>query len=130
MTEAAMIEAVRALGGSGAQQAVAVQTAPAVADPAAVDAFRAAMSADPVEKPTPIPFADRISAAWRSAQYVEQDRFQRMRSIVAPGEKRILAHTELVQLQYELATLKFNLDVTMTVARKTSDAITTLIKNG
>lgn len=130
MTEAAMIEAVRALGGSGAQQAVAVQTAPAVADPAAVDAFQAAMSAGGVEKPTPVPFADRVSALWREAQYVEQGRLQRMRSIVAPGEKRILAHSELVRLQYELATLKFNLDVTMTVARKTSDAITTLIKNG
>ena len=130
MTEAAMIEAVRALGGSGAQQAVAAQTASAVADPAAVDAFQAAMSAGGVEKPTPVPFADRVSAAWRTAQGIEQTHLQRMRSIVDPGEKRLLSATELINLQYELATMKFNMEVTMTVARKTSDAITTLVKNG
>ena len=130
MTEAAMIEAVRAIGGSGAQQAVAAQATPAVADPAAVDAFQAAMASGGVEKPTPVPFVDRVSALWREAQHVEQDHFQRMRSIVSPGERRMLAPTELLHLQYELATLKFNMDITMTVARKTSDAITTLVKNG
>ena len=130
MTEAAMIEAIRAIGGAGAQQTVAAQATPAAADPAAVDAFQSAMSAGGVEKTGPVPFVDRLSAAWREAQHVEQDHFQRMKNIVAPGEKRMLAPTELLHLQYELATLKFNMDITMTVARKTSDAITTLVKNG
>ena len=53
MTEAAMIEAVRAVGGMGTQQMVPAQVSPA-ADPAAVDAFQAAMSAGGVEKPTAI----------------------------------------------------------------------------
>lgn len=125
-----MIEAVRAIGGSGAQQAVAAQATSPVADPAAVDAFQAAMATGGAEKATPVPFADRVSALWREAQYVEQGRLQHMKAIVAPGERRMLSSTELMYLQYELATLKFNMDVTMTVAKKTSDAITTLIKNG
>lgn len=129
MTETAMIEAIRAVGGAGAQQMVPTQV-PATADPAAVDAFQAAMSAGGVEQPTPVPFADRVSAAWRTAQGIEQTHLQRMRSIVDPGEKRLLSATELINLQYELATMKFNMEVTMTVARKTSDAITTLVKNG
>ena len=124
-----MIEAIRAVGGAGAQQMTPAQV-PAAADPAAVDAFQAAMAADGVEQAAPVPFADRVSAAWRAAQGIEQSHLLRMRSIVDPGENRLLSATELVNLQYEFATLKFNLEVTMTVARKTSDAITTLVKNG
>ena len=129
MTETAMIEAVRAVGGVEGRQAIPTRV-PAAADPAAVDAFQAAMAAGGVERTAPVPFADRVAAAWRTAQGVEQDHLLRMRSIVEPGENRLLSATELVNLQYELATLKFNMEVTMTVARKTSDAITTLVKNG
>lgn len=130
MTEAAMIEAVKAVGGSGMQSAVPAQNVSAVADPAAVNAFQTAMSTGSVAEPTPVPFADRVSAMWHQAQYNEQAHLQRMRSIVEPGDRRMLSPTELMQLQYELATMKFNMDVTLTVARKTTDAITTLIKNG
>ena len=129
MTEAAMIEAIRAVGGAGAQQMAPAQ-APAAADPAAVDAFQAAMAANGAEQPIAVPFADRVAAAWRTAQGIEQSHLLRMRSIVDPGENRLLSATELINLQYELATMKFNMEVTMTVARKTSDAITTLVKNG
>ena len=129
MTEAAMIEALRAVGGAGAQQMAPAQV-PAAADPAAVDAFQAAMAATGAEQPVSVPFADRVRAAWRTAQGIEQSHLLRMRSIVDPGENRLLSATELVNLQYELETLKFNMEVTMTVARKTSDAITTLVKNG
>lgn len=129
MTESAMIEAIRAVGSAGAQPMVPTQV-PATADPAAVDAFQAAMAASGVEPPVSVPFADRVSAAWRAAQGIEQTHLLRMRSIVDPGENRLLSATELVNLQYELETLKFNMEVTMTVARKTSDAITTLVKNG
>lgn len=130
MTEAAMIEAIRAVGGAGAQQMAVPAQAPAAADPAAVDAFQAAMAANGAAQPVSVPFADRVSAAWRTAQGIEQSHLLRMRSIVDPGENRLLSATELVHLQYELETLKFNMEVTMTVARKTSDAITTLVKNG
>ena len=129
MTEAAMIEAVRAVGGAGTQQMAPAQVQP-VADPAAVDAFQAAMAAGGVEKPTPVPFADRVAAAWRTAQGCEQQHLQRMRSIAEPSDRRMLSALEMANLQYELATMKFNLDVTLTVAKKTSDAVTTLVKNG
>ena len=129
MTEAAMIEAVRAVGGMGTQQMVPAQVSPA-ADPAAVDAFQAAMSAGGVEKPTAIPFADRVAAAWRTAQGNEQLHLKRMQSIVEPGDRRMQSSLEMINLQYELATMKFNLDLTLTVAKKTSDAVTTLVKNG
>ncbi len=130
MTEAAMIEAVRAVGGAGARQMDPSQMAPAVADPAAVDAFQAAMASGGVEKPTAIPFADRVAAAWRTAQGNEQLHLRRMQSIVESGDRRMQSSLEMINLQYELATMKFNLDMTLTVAKKVSDAVTTLVKNG
>lgn len=130
MTEAAIVEAVRAVSAADRMQMnAAAQTTP-VADPAAIDAFQAAMAVDEPEKVASVPFADQIAATWRTAENAEQIHLHRMNDIAAPGEKRILSAMELASMQYELVTMNFNLEMTLSVAKKTSDAVTTLIKNG
>lgn len=128
MTEMAMIEAVRAAGGPGDPSfAYAANAAAPVADPAAVDAFQAAMA---TEKADPIPFAAEVVRTWRSAEYVEQGHLRRACEIASPQDRHLLAPMELAAMQYEMVTMGFNLEVTMSVAKKTSDAVSTLIKNG
>ena len=130
MTDAAIVEAVRAVSAADRMQMNAAAQAAPVADPAAIDAFQAAMAVDEPEKVSPVPFADQIAQTWRTAENAEQIHLHRMKDIAAPGEKRLLSPMELASMQYELVTMNFNLEMTLAVAKKTSDAVTTLIKNG
>ena len=128
MTEAMAIEAVRSVGGFDPQAVQAVQSAANGMDPSAVDAFQSAMAAGAPEPTAPIPFADRVAAAWRSAEHAEQGNLHRLTELgrVSSGDSA----RALLAMQYELATLHFNMEVTTAVAKKSSDAVTTLIKNG
>ena len=123
MTEALAVEAVKA---SGAVNAVAMPTATAV-DPAAVAAFDQAMAA---EAPTPIPFIEQLGAAWKSAQLNNQEHIRRMSKLSELSQRKALSVGELTALQYELQTMNFQTEVTTIVAKKASDMIQTLVKNG
>ena len=80
MTEAMIVEAVRAAQANTAADPAMMGGVPpgapsAVADPAAVERFQAAMGVNGVSAPEavdPIPFASEASAAWRSAQVNHQ----------------------------------------------------------
>ena len=125
MTEALAVEAVKA---SGAANAVATPTAsPAQVDPAAVAAFDQAMAA---EAPTPIPFIEQLGAAWKSAQLNNQEHIQRMSRLGELSQREALSVAELTALQYELQTMNFQTEVTTIVAKKASDMVQTLVKNG
>ena len=108
MTEAMIVEAVRAAGGA---------------------------AADPVGGPTavsdidPIPLASEASAVWRSAQVNNQGILHRIRALSQLGRMHGPAAGELVELQYEVMNLAFQQEVVTKVADKTSNAIQTLIKN-
>ena len=131
MTEAAMLEAVRAVTGPSVQpQTYAPNTIGQVADPAAIDAFKSAMAVDGPDRITPIPFADQVSALWRSAQLEEQVHLRRMERLAEFRGEGPMSPQELLAMQYELQTMTFNMEVTTTVAKKSSDAVSTLIKNG
>ena len=135
MTEAMIVEAVRAAQSSTAADPAmmgAVDAPAAVADPAAVARFQAAMGASGVGSPAavdPIPFASEASAAWRSAQANNQGILHRIRALSQLGASRLPSAPELVELQYEVMNLSFQQEVVTKVADKSSNAIQTLVKN-
>ena len=125
MTEAAAIEAVRAAGGANwMQQAAAVPQAP---DPDAVAAFANAMAAP---APDAIPFVQQIAETWRGAEIGNQRNLQTAVKMLGIGEHRVLSLGEFSRLQYELNEASFQMEITALVAKKVSDAVSTLVKNG
>ena len=125
MTEAAAIEAVRAAGGANwMQQAAAVPQTP---DPNAVAAFEEAMAAP---APDGIPFVQQIAETWRGAEIGNQRNLQTAVKMLGVGEHRVLTLGEFSRLQYELNEASFQMEITALVAKKVSDAVSTLVKNG
>ena len=131
MTEAMIVEAVRAAGGS--QKTVAdpgaVNASVPVADPSAVSRFNAAMGVQGTTEVDPVPFASEVSAAWRSAQVNNQGILHRIRALSQLERMHGPSSGELVELQYEVMNLSFQQEVVTKVADKTSNAIQTLVKN-
>ena len=135
MTEAMIVEAVRAAQSGAAADPVTVGAAgasSAVPDPAVVERFQAAMGTTDVnsaEAVDPIPFASEASAAWRSAQANNQGILHRIRALSQLEKMHGPSAGELVELQYEVMNLAFQQEVVTKVADKSSNAIQTLIKN-
>ena len=135
MTEAMIIEAVRAAQANTAADPAmmgGVNAPSAVADPAAVERFQAAMGVNGVDAPAaidPIPFASEASAAWRSAQVNNQGILHRIRALSQLGRMHGPSAIEMVELQYEVMNLAFQQGVVTKVADKSSNAIQTLVKN-
>ena len=132
MTESMIVEAVRAAQASSAADPAMVGAAnapAAVADPAAVARFQAAMGVNPAGAVDPIPFASEASAAWRSAQVNNQGILHRIRALAQLDRMHGPSSGELVELQYEVMNLSFQQEVVTKVADKSSNAIQTLVKN-
>ncbi|MBR4653777.1 MAG: hypothetical protein IKO72_10510 [Kiritimatiellae bacterium] len=131
MTESMIVEAVRAAG--GAQAATAAESQPATvdktADPAAVERFQAAMDVQDTTEVDAVPFANEVSAAWKSAQANNQGILHRIRALTQLQAEHSVSAPEMVELQYEVANLAFQQEVVTKVADKTSNAIQTLVKN-
>lgn len=123
--ETAMIEAVRAAAATNMATAAVPGVTP-VADPNAVNAFQAAMAA-PV---TDIPFVQQASAAWRAGQDVYQEGLHRMTALSEMTKLGQVSAAQMTELQYQLMNINFNLEVVTSVAKKSSDAVSTLVKNG
>ena len=119
MMETIAVEAIRGMGVNTMPVAEVGQ----VADPEAVTRFQEAMQADPV------PFADRLGAAWHAAQDNHQGILHRIRALSALRGTHPPSAAEMSELQYEVANLAFQQEVVAKVADKTSQAIQTLIKN-
>ena len=137
MTEAMIVEAVRAAGGPTSVSAAADPMADpssvqAVADPAAVERFQAAMDVTDsasVRAADPVPFASEVAASWRSAQVNNQGILHRIRALCELKETHSASAMNLVELQYEVMNLAFQQEVVAKVADKSSNAIQTLVKN-
>lgn len=134
MTDAMIIEAVRAVGGSqSTMDANQVAGPAAVANPAAVERFQAAMAIDGVSAvdkvADPIPFASQMSGLWQSAQVNNQGILHRIRALSELSTQGGLSAPEMLELQYEVMNLSFQQEVVTKVADKASNAVQTLIKN-
>lgn len=125
MTEAMMVEAIRAAGGPQALQPM--QAPEAVVDPAAVARFNAALAP---QGPTDIPFASQVAATFNAAQGQYQEMLHRTHALVAMSKVHGLSAAELSTLQYEVANLSFQQEIVTNIAKKASDAVSTLVKNG
>lgn len=125
MTEMAIIEAIRAAGTetrpdfSGA--------VPQTIDAQAVARFEQAMD---VKAPTEIPFASQVSEVWQTAQDNHQGILHRIKALTELQQMHGPSAAELSELQYEVANLSFQMEVVTNVAKKASDAVSTLVKNG
>ncbi len=126
MTEAMIVEAVRAAGG-GAGSVGAAQAVPQAADPQAVAAFERAMGA---EAATPIPMASQVAETWRAAQNDQQGMLHRMTALADIAQMEGASVAQLSQLQYEVANFAFQQELVTNIAKKATDAISTLVKNG
>ncbi len=130
MTESMIVEAIRAAGGPQhtmtAEQVAGVDR---VADPSAVDRFRAAMGIDGAKAADPVPFASQAAAAWRTAQENNQGILHRIKALSELGRMHGPAALDMIELQYEVMNLSFQQEVVTKVADKASNAIQTLIKN-
>ena len=123
MTESMIVEAVRGVAGNGGMMA---GSAPEI-DPKAVEQFESAMDA---EGPTPIPFAEQVAATWKTAEVNYQGILHRIKALSAIREQHYPSIAELSEMQYEVANLSFQQEVATNIAKKASDAISTLVKNG
>lgn len=124
MTEAMIVEAIRASGGTDA--ALSARQTTAVADPQAVDAFQAAMETEEV---TPVPFATQVAEVWRTAQVNQQEGIRRMKALSELSHLGNTSLADLTRLQYEVANFSFQQEIVTSIAKKASDGISTLIKN-
>ena len=125
MTEAIAVEAVRAAGGANwMQQPAAVPQTP---DPNAVAEFTEAMAAPASDA---IPFVQQIAETWRGAEIKNQQCLHDSVDLLGDGEHRMLSLGEFSRLQYELTEAGFQIEMTTLVAKKVSDAVSTLVKNG
>lgn len=124
MTEMAAIEAVRAAGGANWMQAAAPSAMP---DPEAVAAFSKAMAAPPADS---IPVVGQIAETWRQTQVGVQGKMHSSVNILGASGDRVLSVGEFSRLQYEMNVASFQLEITTLVAKKVSDAVSTLVKNG
>ena len=125
MTEAMMVEAVRAAGAvQGVQAPAAVQN---VADPDAIAKFQAAMAP---QGPTEIPFASQVAETFRTARNNYQEMLHRVHALTSMSRSHNLSSAEMSELQYEVANLAFQQEIVTNVAKKASDAVSTLVKNG
>ena len=125
MTDQMIVEAVRAAQVSPRMVEPTGAVAP-VADPDTVARFAQAMAPEQVED---VPFADKVSASWRSAMDNHQGIVHRIKALTELSGRHSLSAAELTELQYEVHNLAFQQEVVAKVADKSSNAIQTLIKN-
>ena len=125
MTETAIIEAVR--GAGGVQPAGPIEAAATVADPSAVARFEAALAPS---APMEIPFAGQVAATFNAAQGNYQEILHRVHGLTSMARTQSLSAAELSTLQYEVSNLAFQQEIVTNIAKKASDAVSTLVKNG
>ena len=128
MTEMAIVEAVRSAGGAlSAQAAQQVQTAAQAVDPTAVARFEAALAPQAVAG---VPFASQVAEVWGTAQMNHQGILHRIKALTELRRVHGPSAAQLTELQYEVMNLSFQQEVVTNVAKKASDAVSTLVKNG
>ena len=128
MTEVAVIEALRGVQGVQATNALqAASNVQAAADPQAVAAFNQAMG---VTSTDPVPFANQLAGVWNGAQDVYQGHLHRLQALSESTAMGTASVANMSALQYEMAATNFELEVTVAVAKKSREAVQTLVKNG
>ncbi|MCQ2367823.1 MAG: hypothetical protein MJ109_02285 [Kiritimatiellae bacterium] len=125
MTDMAIVEAIRAAGTGLRPEAPEVINQ--AIDAQAVQRFEAAMN---TQAPAEVPFAAQVSEVWRSAQDNHQGILHRIKALTELRQMHGPTAAELSELQYEVANLSFQMEVVTNVAKKASDAVSTLVKNG
>ena len=117
MTEAAIVEAVRAAG-TGLDPQIVADTVKNVPDADAVARFEAALAPS---QPAEVPFASQDN---------RQGILHRIKALTELRGVNGPSMAQMTELQYEVMNLSFQQEVVTNVAKKSSDAVSTLVKNG
>lgn len=125
MTDMAIVEAIRAAG-TGLQGQAPEMVNQAI-DASAVTRFETAMN---TQGSAGVPFASQVSEVWHAAQDNHQGILHRIKALTELRKMHGPSAAELSELQYEVANLSFQMEVVTNVAKKASDAVSTLVKNG
>ena len=134
MTDSMIVEAIRSVKLNQTDNVAVPQGAvdpAAVANPGSVARFQAAMG---VEETTGtqavggVPFAGQVSELWRATHDRNQEYLHRIKALSELCGRDSSA-ADLLELQYEVASLSFQQEVVSKVADKSSNAVQTLIKN-
>ena len=131
MNEGMIVEAIRSVRMTPAQEAIAMAGGAPVTSPAAVERFQAAMAVEETQAPVrtdAVPFAHEVSALWRDAQVEHQEMLHRIRALSEMGQHGTSA-LALLELQYDVSNLAFQQEIVSKVADKSSNAVQSLIKN-
>ena len=126
MTETAIVEAVRTAG-AGLDPQMIAEMIKNVPDADAVARFEAAMAPS---APRDIPFASQVSGVWNAAQDNRQGILHRIKALTELRGVNGPSMAQMTELQYKVMTLSFQQEVVSDVAKKASDAVSTLVKNG
>ncbi|MBP1582718.1 MAG: type III secretion system inner rod subunit SctI [Victivallales bacterium] len=133
MTDGMIVEAIRSVRMSPADQAVALNAnAPNVPAPGAVERFQAAMATNEpqaTQKVASVPFAAEMSDSWKQVQEERQGILQRLRDFSLLNGYDGANAAAMLEMQYEIVNLSFQQEVVAKVADKSSNAVQTLIKN-
>lgn len=122
------VEAVSAVARTqGVDPVQGAGVAPYQVDQAAVAKFEAVMETQEV---TPVPFAQQIAETWNTAQVNHQGILHRIQALSDMTRTQGVSSAAMVELQYEVANLSFQQEVVTNIAKKASDAVSTLVKNG
>ncbi len=133
MTEQMIVEAVKAAGTNSTAMAQTAGAVQAAIDPNAVAQFQAAMGpsgVSAVQGVENIPFASQVAATWKVAQTNYQGLVHRIKALTELRQMHGPSAVDLSELQYEVQNLSFQQEVVTNIAKKASDAVSTLVKNG
>ena len=131
MTEAMIVEAVRAASQARQTEMPHLDSAAGVSapDPASVVRFQTAMGVQGPGAADPVPLVSEASAAWQAARSTNQELLHRIQALAQLGRTTGASAMDLVELQYDVMNLSFQQEVVTKIADKSSSAIPTLFKN-
>ena len=77
-----------------------------------------------------IPLASAVASAWQEAETLNRRLRVRLTDRLQSGVHRLWSFQDLAALQYDVASITFQQEVVTQLAKKATDGVTTLIKNG
>ena len=77
-----------------------------------------------------IPLASAVASAWQEAETLNRRLRVRLTDRLQSGVHRVWSFQDLAALQYDVASITFQQEVVTQLAKKATDGVTTLIKNG
>ena len=100
----------------------------ALVNPKTVTHFQALLGEPQI--PLASAVASAVASAWQEAETLNRRLRVRLTDRLQSGVHRLWSFQDLAALQYDVASITFQQEVVTQLAKKATDGVTTLIKNG